>query len=488
MLFNSEIFLFLFLPSVLALYFFTRQVSSRLSLLTLLLGSLFFYGYWNPYYLILLTFSVLFNYAIYKLIVARVVNFWGCAFGVSVNILIIAYFKYFGFILSDAFGVDLVKAGIETPVLPLAISFFTFQQISFVVDAYKSREKEARDLLDYACYVTFFPQLIAGPIVRHNELIPQLVSNSPTKQFLVGGFFLFGIGLFKKVVIADSISVWVNLGFENYTELTVSDSWLTALSYTFQLYFDFSGYSDMAIGLAMMFGFKLPINFNSPYKSKSIREFWRRWHVTLSRWLRDYVYIPLGGSRQGANKTYLNLLLTMLLGGLWHGAAWTFVVWGGLHGLALMINKAWSGFKIEIPVVISWGLTILFVVVGWVVFRAETFEQAAQILGTMFVLDGVTLANSSAEIINEISRFYGVGEFSFESKSSIIPTQAWIAILFLLVVVCKAPNSMELLEEVRSARGWKQTVYLFGGGVILALAVKRLMETSVQSEFLYFQF
>jgi D-alanyl-lipoteichoic acid acyltransferase DltB (MBOAT superfamily) len=313
-------------------------------------------------------------------------------FGVTANIALLVYFKYADFLIEninytlDA-SIDLLHLA-----LPLAISFFTFQQIAYLADSSQGKTQKY-DILDYALFVTFFPQLIAGPIVHHSEMMPQFssASNMLIKyKNIILGLFLFSIGLFKKVVIADTFALWVKEGFDAQM-LSFLDAWATSLSYTFQLYFDFSAYTDMAIGIALLFNIKLPINFNSPYKALSIQDFWRRWHITLSRFLKEYVYIPLGGNRSGTFSTYLNLLSTFILAGIWHGAGWTFVFWGFLHGIALVIHRLWKIFDIPMPKILAWFITFNFINASWVFFRAENWEDATRVLSSMLSMENLPL-------------------------------------------------------------------------------------------------
>ncbi len=271
--------------------------------------------------------------------------------GILGNLLLLGYFKYADFFISNfnvAVGSNISLLHIT---LPLAISFFTFQQIAYLVDSYKGKVRK-HNFISYTAFVTFFPQLIAGPIVHHSEMMPQfenIKNKIINKNNIAKGFFIFSLGLFKKVIIADTFAIWTKSGFDTSLTLNFLEGWATSLSYTFQLYYDFSGYTDMAIGAALFFNIHLPINFNSPYKATDIQDFWRRWHITLSRFLRDYVYIPLGGNRKGNYRTYLNLFLTFLVGGIWHGAGWTFIFWGFLHGVAIVVNRLWKnwGFKVN---------------------------------------------------------------------------------------------------------------------------------------------
>ena len=290
------------------------------------------------------------------------------------NISLLGYFKYSDFFIQNFNSITSSNIESLNLLLPLAISFFTFQQITYLVGSYRQETKDY-DFLNYALFVTFFPQLIAGPIVHHKEMMPQFANaRNRVKNYknIAMGLFIFSIGLFKKVVIADTFAVWATQGFDVATTLNLFEAWATSLSYTFQLYFDFSGYTDMAIGLALLFNIKLPINFNSPYKATNIQDFWRRWHMTLSRFLKDYVYIPLGGNRKGGFRTYTNLMATFILGGIWHGAGWTFVFWGFLHGLALVIHRTWHQLGLKLWTWLAWLITFNFVNIAWLFFRAKS--------------------------------------------------------------------------------------------------------------------
>ena len=278
--------------------------------------------------------------------------------GISVNIALIGYFKYADFFIENFNYLLDTGVGLLHLALPLAISFFTFQQIAYLVDSYRGETKEY-DFLNYANFVTFFPQLIAGPIVHHSEMMPQFATASnKVKRYsnIATGLFIFSIGLFKKVIIADTFAIWATTGFDHAQVLNMAEAWVTSLSYTFQLYFDFSGYTDMAIGAALLFNIKLPINFNSPYKATSIQDFWRRWHITLSRFLREYIYIPLGGNRKGEFRTCCSLMATFLIGGIWHGAGWTFLFWGFLHGIAIVIHRTWRKMGFKLNRFLAWSI------------------------------------------------------------------------------------------------------------------------------------
>ena len=333
MLFNSHIFIFFFLPiTLLVFHQIGRRGKHRLAISWLVAASFFFYGWWNPPYLGLILISILFNYVL-GVSLSRIPRKTLLIVGISGNLALLGYFKYANFFTDTLNALTDANIALQQIVLPIAISFFTFQQITYLVDAYRGETQEY-NFLHYCLFVTFFPQLIAGPIVHHKEMLPQFAEKSLYKikaDNLAVGVTIFIIGLFKKVILADGIAVYATPMFdaaEWYDSLTFFEAWCGALAYSLQLYCDFSGYSDMAIGIARMFGVKLPINFYCPYKAHNIIEFWRRRHITLSRFLRDYLYFPIGGNRRGVSRRYVNVMITMLLGGLWHGAGWTFVVWG----------------------------------------------------------------------------------------------------------------------------------------------------------------
>ena len=383
-------------------------------------------------------------------------------FGIVANLSLLGYFKYADFFIENFNIVVQTNINLFNLLLPLAISFFTFQQIAYLVDSYRQETKEY-DFLNYALFVTFFPQLIAGPIVHHSEMMPQFANKwNAVKKYrnIALGLFIFSIGLFKKVVIADTFAVWASAGFDTATTLNLFEAWATSLSYTFQLYFDFSGYTDMAIGIALLFNIKLPINFNSPYKARNIQDFWRRWHITLSRFLRDYVYIPLGGNKKGSFRTYSNLLATFVIGGLWHGAGWTFVFWGFLHGMALVIHRAWSNLGFKMWTWLAWLITFNFVNVAWVFFRAKEWDDAVRVLGAMFSLDNVVIA------------------LSLENISGDLFTILWIIAGFILVLFFK--NTVEKAKELRI--NYKTLFFT------LFCLLAALLSVNKVSEFLYFNF
>jgi D-alanyl-lipoteichoic acid acyltransferase DltB (MBOAT superfamily) len=400
MLFNSLPFIFCFLPLTLfGFHLLKRFASHQVALIWIVLASLFFYGWWNPAYIALLLFSILVNYGIgawlrghennRKLILTL---------GILFDLLLLAYYKYWVFFASNIGSLFGWQWELADPVLPLGISFFTFQQISYRMECYRGKQRDD-DFLRYVTCVTFFPHLIAGPIVLYQEMMPQL-NDREASRFNTGrlgtGMTLFICGLGKKILLADRLAGLANQSFQQIaddTGLGFADSWLGALSYTLQLYYDFSGYCDMAVGLAWLFGVRLPMNFFSPYKSTSIIEFWRRWHITLGRFLRDYLYLPLGGNRGGRLHQLRNLMITMVLGGLWHGAGWTFITWGFLHGIFLVLNHLWRGIsgpwaglrQNTAWRLISWCITFLCVTIAWVYFRSPDMASANKMVRIMLL-------------------------------------------------------------------------------------------------------
>ncbi len=401
-------------------------------------------------------------------------------FGVVANLSLLGYFKYADFFLDNINSIFGGAIPLLELALPLAISFFTFQQIAYLVDSYRGETKEY-DFLNYSIFVTFFPQLIAGPIVHHKEMMPQF-EDEHNKTFnhsnFSAGFYLFTLGLFKKVVIADSFAPWANAGFDVAEQLNFLEAWATSLSYTFQLYFDFSGYTDMALGIAMLFNINLPLNFDSPYKSLNIQDFWRRWHITLSRFLRDYIYIPLGGNRHGEFKTLNNLMITFLLGGLWHGAGWTFIFWGFLHGFALVIHRLWGKLGIKMNNILAWFITFNFANIAWVFFRAKSWEDATKVLKGMFS-GGVELPAELAGKLSFLSQ-YGV-EFGSGLQKIGPNKQIVISLAIAFVIILALHNTNKLVKDFKPS--WPRvllTSILFVYAVIAFLTVK--------SEFLYFDF
>lgn len=513
MLFSEPIFILLFLPIVWAGFvLMVGRGHHRAIVGWLVAASLVFYGWWKPAYLPLIIVSMVFNYAVgirLQRTSARRRRAW-LALGVAANLLLLGYFKYvyfFGTIVNAMSGMEW---SFPRLLLPLGISFFTFQQIGFLVDSYRE-ETRRYSFLDYCGFVLFFPQLIAGPIVLHSELVPQLegLRRRPDGSALAVGISIFLIGLAKKVLVADTVAGYATPVFDASAAgatLTFADAWSGALAYTVQLYFDFSGYSDMAIGLGWLFGIRLPLNFDSPYRATSIIDFWRRWHITLGRWLRDYVYIPLGGNRRGRTRRYANLMATMLLGGLWHGAGWTFIVWGGLHGTYLLVNHGWRELLAArdtpdpaAPLATMGGrvLTLLAVVVGWVFFRAQNLPSAGRMLRTMSGVEGIALPTWMAGLIPAPLLESLPGGLRFTGTGSFVSMTALAVIGVSFFIACMAPNVAELFAPYRPTLGrehpparrpWRPTMLTgaaLGAGFFLVL---KTFLSSEPSEFLYFNF
>ena len=488
MLFNSYEFIFLFLPITFFVYFFLNK--KRLSEAAkgfLVLSSLLFYSWWNIAYLPLIVASMIFNYSFGLELCknnSKISKKLLLALGIAANLALLGYFKYSDFLIGNvnfAFGTQIPHLNL---LLPLAISFFTFQQIAYLVDSAAGEGAKRYDFLNYCLFVTFFPQLIAGPIVHHEEMMPQFAK---AKNKIINyknialGLFILSIGLFKKVVIADTFAVWATEGFDMAASLNLIEAWVASLSYTFQLYFDFSGYCDMAIGAALLFNIRLPINFNSPYKALNIQDFWRRWHITLSRFLRDYVYIPLGGNRRGKARTYVNLAATFVIGGIWHGAGWTFVFWGCLYGAALIVQRIWSELGFRLNKFLAWFITFNFVNIAWVFFRAKEWDDALKVLKGMFGLGGGLTLNSRLEKKVGFLREYGVKFGEWNPNIQIDSTNTLLYYLIAgFAVALLFKNSAQKLQGFRL------------GGLNLTLAVLcftlGVLNLHKMSQFLYFNF
>jgi alginate O-acetyltransferase complex protein AlgI len=484
-LFNSYEYMFLFLPVTLGVYFLlnNRKLTTAATA-WLVFASLFFYSWWNVKYLALIGGSIIFNFsvgtALRKQDAARHVSRKAVLVaGIVGNVALLGYYKYTDFFIQNLDRLTGWQVALQHIVLPLGISFFTFTQIAFLVDTHAGRAREY-DFLRYALFVSFFPHLLAGPIIHHKEMMPQFANlrrRVPDYRNIAPGLFLFFLGLFKKVVIADALAPVATFGFDHATKLTLIEAWVTSLSYTLQLYFDFSAYTDMALGASRMFNIILPVNFNSPYKSLNIADFWRRWHITLSRFLRDYVYIPLGGNRAGTATTYRNLMATFLVGGIWHGAGWTFVFWGFLHGAATVLHRAWERLGIRMHHVLAWFITFNFVNVAWVFFRAKTWHAALKVLAGMAGLNGTMLSASDEQRFSFLKR-WGVtfGEPFFH----VIDRQSVNLLTASLLVALFAKNSDQLAAAFKPTR---RSLVL-----IVVLAVYALLSMNKVSEFLYFNF
>ncbi len=459
MLFNSYIFVLLFLPLTLIGYFFLNRFHLKKPAMFFLFGmSLWFYGYFYPGYLIILLSGIFINYLFYKLMDKTEKHLKRKALmitAVSINIALLFYFKYFDFFISNMNSIFKSNLPLQNILLPLGISFFTFQQISFIVDAYK-KETPKYSFIDYACFVAFFPQLIAGPIVMHKKLIPQFADNSKkTFQWenMSRGIYMFVLGLSKKVLLADTLGKAVNWGFASIDYLNSTDVIIIMLSYTLQIYFDFSGYCDMAIGIARMFNIELPLNFNSPYKAKNIAEFWDRWHMTLTQFLTNYIYIPLGGNRKGTLRTYINVFIVFLISGFWHGANWTFVLWGICHGVLMIFTKALKKYLDKIPAFINWICTFLFINVTWLLFRADSLIDFTKILkigfGCQFERMNQHLASSVHSIETPFVYKLFSAVFHLPPENTAIE---WVILLVLaigMIILAQKKNSYERMMQFK---------------------------------------
>ena len=496
MLFNSYPFIWLFLPVALAGFFLAARFRHEAAAAWLALCSLFFYGYWDVHYVPLLLLSITVNYQIGKQIsnhiekqAAQRAKMW-LIIGLVFDLGLLAHYKYTNFFLDN--WVTLTGSTIDFPniILPLGISFFTFTQIAYLADCHKGIVKE-RNPVHYLLFITYLPHLIAGPILHHKQMMPQFAHAKTyriSQENIAIGLTIFAIGMFKKMAIADPLSTFVGPVFavsKHPGLLSTEEAWLGALAYCLQLYFDFSGYSDMAIGLSRLFGIKMPLNFNSPYKSTSIIDFWRRWHMTLSQFLRDYLYIALGGNRKGKTRRHINLLLTMLLGGLWHGAGWTFIIWGGLHGIYLTANHVFREFfppsndktvAARARAITGWLLTTLGVIFAFVVFRATSVNDAMIVLQAMIGAQSAIEGDAVIKILEHAD-------------------EGWDYVLLAGLIALFAPNTQEIMSRFQPASDAvdSQTRWQWQPSILLALLTAVVLSYSIVnigqvSEFLYFQF
>lgn len=511
MLFNSFEFIILFLPTVFFVFFYLSTKKHLYAATWLTLSSLFFYGYWDMRYIPLLLTSIIMNFIFGRLLTIShrhkgKKKILICA--VSLNLLILCYYKYTNFFIDTLASLTSTEWSFHHIILPLGISFFTFTQIAFLVDSYQNKVKE-RNFIHYCLFVTYFPHLIAGPVLHHQQMIPQF---KKTKNYHLDymnisvGIFMFILGLFKKVILADQTIQYVSPLFDaaaSGVTLTVIDSAIGILAYTLQLYFDFSGYSDMAIGISLFFNINLPINFNSPYKAVNIIDFWKRWHMTLSQFLRDYLYIPLGGNRKGSLRRYLNLWITMFLGGLWHGAGWTFVFWGSLHGFFLIINHFWVEVKSHLlPTVylerygrlngwVARTLTFCCVAIAWTFFRADSFTSAVNILKGLFGFNGFVLPLKISQMFPALYRYFEhyfsvtAIDFSGRVQFNSLP---WL--LGLLIIAITFPNTQELAQKFRELLSIERSPLKVRMAAISfsVLTLYILKNFNSITEFLYFQF
>ncbi len=487
MLFNSVIFITLFLPLTLLGWYLLQKLDNALYAKLFLLGmSLWFYGYYNPRYLLILLGSLALNYLcsfLFDKCQGTLQQKLILALGLTGNIGILFYFKYFNFFIDNCNFLFHSDWQIERIALPLGISFFTFQQLSFVIDRYR-KDAPHYSFVDYGCFVTFFPQLIAGPIVLHSEFVPQLQARQNRRidgERFYDGTALFILGLGKKVLLADVLALIVNAEFGNIAYLDAPGAWLTVICYMFQLYFDFSGYCDMARGIGRMFGFELPINFDSPHMSVSVSDFWRRWHMTLSRFLTTYIYFPLGGNRKGMARQCLNLMIVFLVSGFWHGANWTFVVWSLLHGVAMVTEKLFPKLHFR-NVWVRRLTTNIFMLVTLAVFRSDSLGQAGLLLQKMFAGGNHNMLIGACNML-QIPETYAIRKglsMLYPQALNLFYVICVVVLLAIAVILTIGPKAEQWIEKWgRTKRG------LFCLATILVWSFISLSQVSV---FLYFNF
>lgn len=506
MLFNSTVFLFQFLPITLLVFLALARWRRQWGMAWLLAASLFFYGWWNPADVSVLLVSVVFNYLM-GMGLAGAVQRGGAVssrltVAVAGNLLLLGWYKYAGF-FGGLFGLQ-----VEAGHLPLGISFFTFTQIAFLVDVARGKAKDLNPV-SYGLFATYFPHLLSGPILHHGEMMPQFSRPGMFRlrwDYLAVGLTIMVMGLFKKVVLADGLSGYVETVFSTAGQgelLSMLEAWGGALAYTLQIYFDFSGYSDVAVGVSLLFGVRLPINFFSPYRSTSIIDFWRRWHMTLSRFLRDYLYFALGGNRRGPGRRYVNLMLTMVLGGFWHGAGWTFIAWGALHGSYLVVAHLWRdrvGWRL--PRLVAWALTFNAVVVAWVFFRAKDMDSAVSILTSMAGFNGLALPPVAGRMLGgAVGWLAPLGVVVDAGRLNFLPDLFGMALMVaMLAIALFLPNSMQLtahyypaLHEAGLRQAMRQSAWRWRPRRVWAVAVAAMalavgVSLGKPTEFLYFNF
>lgn len=476
MLFNTPEYYFFFFPIVtIAYFYFATKTTHSITHCFLTAASFAFYAYWDYRFLPLLIGSITLNYT-FSIWVTK--SKLLLTFGIVSNLLTIAYYKYF-FLLTNGFT-DPINGDYSTNTIPLAISFFTFQQIAYLIDC-RTNAKENPTFLDYALFISFFPQLIAGPIVRSSEFIPQLKKRIHfNKRNLNKGITIFTIGLFKKFAIGDTLGIWV----DNFYQLETFPgyfAWLAAISYTLQLYYDFSGYTDMAIGSALVLNINLPQNFNSPLKALSVSDFWKRWHLTLTRWLRDYLYIPIGGNRNGETRRRINVFIVFLAGGLWHGSNWTFVTWGFAHAIALTIESFWKKGHIKLPKALAWTGTFIFVCLSFISFRSNNLGQAIQIYEKLFDFSTPTTTSFFTVLDNWIW-LLPPNDFDNFTINNICGTSF---LTFTIILTLITPNTQKLLRHLDSP-----THPIFASLVKIGTMTTALFCAFHEGtrQFLYFQF
>lgn len=467
MLFNTHQFIFIFLPiAILGVYIIQRLKLSRYSHIWILFCSIWFYATWNFYFLFLIFSSIVLNYYIGSLITKfkkKKYLVWGIIFQLS----ILGYFKYKNFFLENLNYFSTNSFKIESLILPLGISFFTFKHILYLIERYQNNNKNLYNIVEYSTYITFFPHLIAGPLSKPKEILPQIKNINFNLTNLNLGITIFFIGLFKKVFLADTFGSFVDTPFaavENGYEISFFESWLSMISFSLQIYFDFSGYTDMALGLAKIFGITFPINFNSPYKSKSIIEFWKRWHITLSRFLKECLYIPMGGNRKGKLLSFLFILITMLIGGLWHGASWNFIIWGLFHGILIIanhtLNLVFKGkniyFLIKLRNFFKMMFTFILVSFGWVIFKLNSIDSIKIFFDGIFGRNGFFLNPNFSRFFNNNNM---LSYINIEFKNIIYYGTSQLYFLIIgLIIVFILPNTHEIMKNFKIVLPFKNPI------------------------------
>ncbi len=486
MLFNSYIFIFLFFPACLLGYYglihFKYNAAARLFLIIM---SFWFYGYFRINYLFIMIFSIAINYIFHRIMSQKPSKPLICC-AVAANLGLLFYFKYFDFFITNINATFCTSFALKNIVLPLGISFFTFQQIGFIVDTYRGEVKNC-SLSEYVLFVAFFPQLIAGPIVNGAEMLPQFARMGKEKfdaELFFRGLALFIMGLFKKVILADTLGAGVDYGYLNMQLLGRIDAVIVIIAYSLQLYFDFSGYCDMARGLGAMLGFHIPVNFNSPYKAVNIIDFWKRWHITLNRFFTGYVYIPLGGNRKGKTRMYVNLLLVFLLSGIWHGAGWNFIVWGMMHGVLYVITR-WlqehvKGGRLHMAAAVKRILLFIYVSMAWVYFRADSIASANSLLKT-------ALTGRMQRLSLDLAECFKLDEFWYVIKVLHFDAKAWSGYILMFVMLAAglmlSMAGINADEAAQRAKGRPVSCIMLAGMLVWCI-----LSFSGVSTFLYFNF
>ncbi len=518
MIFSSYNFVLFFLPSLCLCLFFIQHLKKKYLMCLLGISSLIFYGFWDWSLLWVLLLSIFINFLLATIIIAcdrnSLVRKYCLILGITFNLSLLAYFKYSNFFIDNINQIINFNVPSLNIILPLGISFYTFQQIAYLVDIHNN-DVDKHNFLNYFLFVTFFPQLIAGPIVHHKEMMPQFIRGQAgyfNSNLIAQGIAFFIIGLFKKVIMADSMASYASPVFnaaEKGIVIPFLEAWTGSVAYTFQIYFDFSGYSDMAIGLGLIFGLKLPINFFSPYKSTSLIEFWKSWHITLSRFLKYYLYIPLGGNQKGFYRRYFNIFLVMFIGGIWHGASWTFILWGFLHGTGIIINHIWrdlfikSNIKVINSSLSEWTgcfLTLIFLNFTWVFFRSTNIETALNIISGMLGLNGLVLPETYLDYLGAFTSIFLNYNVKFEAGYLFLGLEQLLTLFVFLIIVLTFPNTTEFTSYLSTKNlkkysetqnflrfiKWKPNI--FWGLLFSFISIICLIFMSRSGEFLYFQF